>query len=289
MSILIVGGDSAIARATLAVLREHGMPATTTTRRRGSASGRRSFLDLAEPLGDWQPPAGTTVAGIFAAVGNLADCARDPAGSERVNVAGTIALVERLVAYGVYVLYLSTDKVFDGSRAQMPADAALNPRSTYGRQKAQTDAYLQAMIAAGAPVGILRLARIAPPGWPLLRQWRDDLAIGRTVHPFDDMMAAPTAASHAAAAIVALLQARATGVWQLSGTRDLSYTEIAHGIAQRSGADPRLVEPMIAAAVGMPEGAMPRHTTLDCSALEARFGIRPQDPWRVIEAELGLC
>ena len=212
--------------------------------------------------------------------------ARDPAGSERVNVTGAIALVERLVAHGVYVLYLSTDKVFDGRRERMPAAAPHTPRSVYGGEKARTDAHLQAMIAGGAPVGILRLARIVPRGWPLLRQWRDELAAGRPVRPFHDMMTAPTPAADAAAAIVALLGARATGLWQLSGARDVSYAEIAHRIADQTGADPRLVESIAAAEGGMPQGATPLHTTLDCSALTERFDIRPRDPWQVIDAAL---
>ncbi len=288
MTYLVVGGDSEIAGATLAAMRRDGLPAIATTRRRDSLAADRVYLDLAAPLDDWRPPEGVKAACIFAAVGHLVDCARDPAGSERVNVTGAIALVEHLVAHGVYVLYLSTDKVFDGSRERMPADAPLSPRSVYGGQKARTDAHLQAMIAGGAPVGILRLARIVPPGWPLLRQWRDEFAAGRPVRPFHDMMTAPTPAGDAAAAIVALLGARVARAWQLSGARDVSYADIALRIAGQTGADPRLVEPIGGAEDGMPEGATPRHTTLDCGALTERFGICPRDPWPVIDAVLNL-
>jgi dTDP-4-dehydrorhamnose reductase len=288
VTFLVVGGDSSISRATLAALRDGGLPAVATTRRADSLGSERVFLDLSLPLDDWRPPEGIRAACIFAAVANLVDCARDPAGAERVNVTGTIALAELLARRGIPVLYLSTDKVFDGSIPRVPATAPLAPRSTYGRQKARTDAHLQAMIAAGAPVGILRLARIVPPGWALLRQWQDELAAGQTVRPFDDMMAAPTLTDAVTAAIIALLQARETGVWQLSGSHDVSYAEIARFIAGRIGADPKLVEPVAAADAGMPEGATPCHTTLDCSALERRFGIHPQDPWQVVEAVLDL-
>jgi dTDP-4-dehydrorhamnose reductase len=289
VTFLIVGGDSAIAGAVLAELGREGLPAITTSRRPGSIGPELPYLDLSRPLDDWRPPDGITAACICAAVANLVDCARDPAGSERVNVIGTIALVERLAASGIPALYLSTDKVFDGSRPQMPADAALSPRSIYGRQKAQADGHFQGMIAAGAPVAILRLARIVPSGWPLLRQWHDNLAAGRAVQPFRDMMTAPTLASDAAAAIIGLLEAHETGVWQLSGARDVSYAEIARFIAERIGAYPNLIEPVTAADAGMPEGATPLHTTLDCHALEQRLGIRSLDPWQVIEATLGLA
>jgi dTDP-4-dehydrorhamnose reductase len=285
LTFLLVGGDSEIAGATRAAMDAAALPAVATTRRRERLGDGRVFLDLAPPLGDWQPPPGIAAACIFAVAGHIVDCARDPAATAPVNVARTIELVERLAGQGIYVLYLSTDKVFDGRRADVPADAPLAPASEYGRQKARTDASLQAMIAAGAPVGILRLARILTPGMALFRQWRDALAAGQKVRPFRDMMMAPTLAGDAATAIVALLKAREPGVWQLSGPRDVSYAEIAGFIARRVGANPTLVEPIAAAAAGMPEGATPRHTTLDSGAL-ARFGIAPCDPWEVIAAVL---
>ncbi|HYM72313.1 MAG TPA: sugar nucleotide-binding protein [Stellaceae bacterium] len=282
--LLLIGGDSEIAAAALAAMRGAGLPAVATTRRRDRLADDRVFHDLAPPLGDWQPPDGVEAACIFAAVGNLVDCQRDPAGSALINVTRSIELAERLVERGIYVLFLSTDKVFDGARPLMPADAPLAPISEYGRQKALTDAHFQAMIAAGFPVGILRLAKIFSPGIGLFNQWRRALAAGEPVRAFRDMMVAPTLAEDVAAAIVALLGERAAAVWQLSGARDLPYAEAAAYIAQRVGADPAFIEPVAAASAAMPAGATPPHTTLDSSALAARFGIRPREPWPVIDA-----
>ena len=285
MTFLLVGGASEIAVATLARLRRQGTPAVATTRRRGHQR-ERVFLDLAAPLGDWQPPAGVEAACIFAAVGHLVDCHRDPVGSRLINVTGTIELVERLVAHGVYVLFLSTNQVFDGTRAHLPAAAPLCPVSEYGRQKADTEIRLHAMLAARAAVGILRLAKIVSPGMPLLRQWQAVLVAGQSIRPFHDMVMAPTPVSLAAAAIAALLADRATGIWQLTGSQDVSYAEIAGYIAQQIGADPALVQPVAAASAGMPEGSTPRHTTLDSGALERRFAIAAPEPWPTIEAVL---
>ena len=284
--LLLIGGDSEIATATLAGMRQSGLAAVATTRRRGDLTADRVFLDLAAPLGDWHPPAGVEAACIFAAVGNLLDCHRDPAGSALINVTRAIELAELLAARGIYVLYLSTDKVFDGTRPHMPADAPLSPISEYGRQKAQTDAHFQRMITAGAPVGILRLAKIFTPGTGLFPQWRAALAAGTPVRAFRDMMVAPTLAEDVAAAIAALLGARESGVWQLSGACDIGYAEAATYIARRIGADPALVEAVAAAPAAMPPGSTPLHTTLASSALAARFGIAPREPWPVIDAIL---
>jgi hypothetical protein len=69
----------------------------------------------------------------------------------------------------------------------MSASKPLDPVSEYGRQKARTETQLQAMMRAGAPIGILRLAKIVSPGMAL-----GTLASGQPVFPFCDMVMAPT-------------------------------------------------------------------------------------------------
>ena len=288
MTCLLVGGDSEIASATFAYMQRQGFPAVATTRRAERLGDGRIFLDLIPPLAAWQPPAETRAACILAAVGHLVDCERDPVGSALINVTRTVELVERLAARDIYVLFLSTNQVFDGSRPQVAAATPLGPVSEYGRQKARTETRLQAMMAAGAPLGILRLAKVVAPGMALLRQWHGALAACQPVHAFSDMVMAPTPVGVAAAAITALLAQRCSGIWQLTGPRDISYAEIAAYIARRLDADPALVRPVAAASAGMPRGSTPRHTTLDSSALRARFGIAAPAPWSTIEGVLAI-
>jgi dTDP-4-dehydrorhamnose reductase len=288
LSYLLVGGDSEIASATFAYMHRLGLSVTATTRRTDRLTAGRIFLDLASPLAAWQPPPETRSACIFAAVGHLVDCHRDPVGSALINVTRTLELIERLASYGIHVLFLSTNQVFDGSRAHVPATAPLSPVSEYGRQKALTETRLKSSMAAGAPVGILRLAKIVAPGMALLRQWQKTLVTGQAVHPFRDMFMAPTPVGVAAAAITALIADRCSGIWQLSGPEDVSYAEIAAHIGRHLQADPALVQPIAAATAGMPMGSTPRHTTLDSSVLRSTFGIASPEPWATIEGVLAL-
>ena len=288
MNYLLVGGDSEIASATFAYMQRQGLSVIATTRRTEGRTAGRIFLDLASPPAAWQPPPKTQSACIFAAVGHLVDCDRDPAGSALINVTRTVELVERLVSCGIYVLFLSTNQVFDGSRAHVPTTTPLGPISEYGRQKALTETRLKSSMAPGAPVGILRLAKIVAPGMTLLRQWQKTLTAGQPVYPFRDMFMAPTPVGVAAAAITALLTEQCSGIWQLSGPEDVSYAEIAAHIGRRLQADPALVQPIAAASAGMPTGSTPRNTTLDSGLLRSCFGIASPEPWATIEGVLAL-
>lgn len=288
-NLLIIGGDSEIAAATLTYLRERGHNVIATTRRRERASADRPFLDLSQPVDDWPIPDGVGAACLCAAIARLGDCAKDPEGSARVNVAGNVNLAKKLLARGIPVLFLSTDKVFDGERSHVPADTAPCPVSEYGRQKAAAEAALSEMMGAGASAAILRLAKVVMPGMDLLRQWIVELKSGRPIRAFHDMMMAPTPVALVAAAIERLLAAPTSGIFQLTGPRDVDYGAVARHLAQRIGADAKLVETVSAYSVGLPAGSTARNTTLDSSALAQRFGIVVPDAWAVIDELIETC
>ena len=236
--LLLLGGDSEIGAATIRHLNERAMPALATTRRPDRVSGRMVLLDLSQPLNHWEPPAGVDAACIFAAVSRLAACASNPEASAFINVEQTLALAERLLARGIYVLFLSTNQVFDGSVAQVGAEAPTCPVSEYGRQKARTEAALRQHMDRGAPVGILRLAKVMSPDMPLVHGWIDALTAGRSIRAFHDMTMAPAPTEMVVSAIAHLLRDKARGIFQLSGPRDVSYLEIGYQLAERVAAAP---------------------------------------------------
>jgi dTDP-4-dehydrorhamnose reductase len=288
-SILFIGGDSEIATATGAHLRTVGFHVTATTRRPERVSADRPFLDLSQPVEDWPIPDGVRAACFCAAIARLNNCAHDPEGSALVNVSRTIALTDKLLARGLSVLFLSTDKVFDGSRPRVPAATSPCPVSEYGKQKAAAEAALGERMQQGAPVAILRLAKIVSPGMELLRQWIASLRNGMTIRAFEDMMMAPTPVRLVAKIIEHLTMDPNAGIFQLSGPRDVAYSEVAFRLADIFDADPALVEAVSAYSAGLPPGSTAPHTTLDSSALRERFGIYVPDAWAVIDALIETC
>jgi dTDP-4-dehydrorhamnose reductase len=281
---LIVGGDSEIGSALLQRLSGPHGRVVSTTRKRERSGRDRLYLDLAMLSETWQLPCGLQSVCIAAAVARLAACAADPAGSAAVNVSGTIKIVEKLAASGTHVVFLSTNQVFDGSIPNVAADAPTCPVSEYGRQKAQAESALKALIARGAPVAILRLAKVLGPDMPLLKTWIDALKRGEAVRAFHDMTMAPTPMELVVEAIAKLMGDHACGVFQLTGPIDASYAEIARYLADRLDADTGLVQEVSAHSMGLPTGSTPRYTTLDSSLLREAYGLAIPDVWQAIEA-----
>jgi dTDP-4-dehydrorhamnose reductase len=287
--VLIVGGDSEIAGATAAHLRVCGHEVLATTRRPDRVAPNRPLLDLATPVDNWPIPPGIDAVCLCAGIARLNDCARDPTGSSRINVTGITTMADKLLARGLPVLFLSTDKVFDGSRPHVPAGAATCPVSEYGKQKAAAEAALVAQMERGAPAVILRLAKIVSPGMDLLRGWIANLAVGNPIRAFHDMQMAPTPVALVAAVIERLLSEPRPGIVQLTGPRDIAYSEVALQLAGKLGADPALVEKVSAYSAGLPAGSTAPHTTLDSSTLRDRFGIVVPDAVTVIDNLFETC
>jgi dTDP-4-dehydrorhamnose reductase len=109
------------------------------------------------------------------------------------------------------------------------------------------------------------------------------------VRAFFDMKMAPVPVALVAQAIECLLAEATRGIFQLSGPRDIPYSEIAADLARRLEADPALVHPVSALSAGQPPGSTAQHTTLDSMALHDRCGITVPDGWAVIDALLESC
>ena len=181
------------------------------------------------------------------------------------------------------MLFLSTNQVFDGRTPHVRAEAPHSPVSEYGRQKARAEAALLRQLENGAPVAILRLAKVVSDTMPLIGGWIKDLTAAKPIRVFNDLTLAPTPTDLVCTAIAALLQDRARGIFQLTGPRDVSYADIGGFLAAYLGADPKLVNQTSARAAGLPEGATPPHTTLDSSLLRVHYGLEVPDVWDVVE------
>ncbi len=279
---LLIGGDSELGAATFRHMRLAGAEVRATTRRAEVVSPDQPFFDILHPLNNWPPPEGTEAACIFVAVARLNACAADPVGSAAVNVSQTLHLIDKLTEDGIYVLFLSSNQVFNGDVPHVPADVCTCPISEYGRQKAKAEAVICERMARGAPLGVLRLSKVMSPNMALIRGWINSLLCDKAIRAFNDMTLAPVPIDLVSAAIARLLQERSRGIYQLSGPRDVTYAEMARHLANELGVSPNLVEPISAAMGGVPEGALPRHTTLDSTFLRERYGIGVPDVWEVL-------
>lgn len=271
VSHLIVGKDSLLGAAAATALRSEERQVITTTRR--GTTGPPHHLDLALPLDRASLPR-ATVAYLCAAITSIAACESDPVATDKINIAGMIALAEALIANGTFVVFLSTNLVFDGSKPFIPADAPPCPSTAYGRQKAEVERHL---LQYGSNAAILRLSKVIGPETPLFAGWREKLERGEAITPFHDMVMSPVSASFAAGALVRIGEARKGGLYQLSADRDVSYAEAASWMAHARGRA-HLATPSSARDAGLDPKSIVEHTTMDSGRLARELGVFAPDP-----------
>lgn len=271
-AILIVGADGLLGQALVNRLRRAGGAPVIETTRRADAMGRQTiFLDLAQDPTTWRLPEGVTGAVLCAAVTSLERCRREPEFSTRINVHHTSTLAERLAVAGAFVVFPSTNLVFDGARPNENAETTPCPRTAYGRQKAAAE---RRLLALGPRAAVVRLTKVLGPGTPLLLQWKETLQHGDPIRPFSDRVMAPLPVAFVVEALARILERRLAGVFQLSGAEDIAYADAARRLAQRLGAPAELIQPILSADIpGLEPG--PAHTTLDMTRARAELKLAP--------------
>jgi len=265
---LVVGADSTIGGELLRSLKADGRPALGTSRRPGRPG---MYLDLADPPQRWQGPP-VAVAYLCAAVTRLDDCQRDPQGTARVNVAGTLHLAQLLASQGASLVFLSTNHVFDGARPFRRIDEEVSPLNEYGRQKAEAERCLRML----GQTAILRLTKVLGGPNPLFAGWARSLVRGERIRPFHDLVVAPVPLHCVCSVLRQLGAEQRSGIWHLSGDRDLSYAEAAFLGASVLGANSKLIEPTAMRSQPHAEQS-PRYTTLDVSPLPQALGVNVPD------------
>ncbi len=283
-SLLIVGAEGTLGSGLVDRCRREGVPVKGTMQHPGVDFPGAWRLDLTEPLNGWAPPA-CSAAVLCAAITSLEACRRDPEATRLVNVTQTLAVAERLNRAGVFVVFISSNLVFDGSKSCQAASDPLCPQTEYGRQKAEVERELRRF---GDAVAVVRLTKVASPRWALVRGWVEALREWRTVEAYEDMVCAPIPVEVTLAGLMAVARKRLAGVWQFSAATDVSYADIACHLALEVGADPVLVRAtrsqreLVGAGIVEP---VPQHTVLDTNRAVAELGLRFPPPLEAVSAQ----
>jgi dTDP-4-dehydrorhamnose reductase len=272
---LIVGLDSRIGSVLAATLRDRAIEVVGTSRR--DSSNGKILFDLAQPDLTVLPKA--DIVFICAAQTSQALCRTNTAESNRINIEAPVAIAKAFSTKSARIVFTSSSAVFDGSKPFRPADDACCPISVYGEQKAEAERQL---LALGRAVAILRLTKTLSIDFPLFRDWIAELRAGRLVRAFEDLVIAPLPAAYVAEALLAVATSADGGIFQVSGTRDISYVEAARQIAAQLSVDPAQIAPARAQSAGVPPNEIPMHTTLDNSRVTALIGPAVPDPFEVI-------
>jgi dTDP-4-dehydrorhamnose reductase len=211
-----------------------------------------------------------------AAATDVERCELEPAWAQAVNTDGTRRVAEACKALGAWLLYVSTDYVFDGSKSTPYAEAdPPAPLNVYGRSKLAGEAQVQAM---GAPWAIVRTAWVyGHVGRSFVTTILQRLHAGAPLSVVTDQVGSPTYAPDLADAIMQLVERDSTGILHLTNSGSCSWFALAQVIAREVGVNPARIAPITAEKLGL-QARRPANSVLANTAWKA-LGLPPLRPW----------
>jgi dTDP-4-dehydrorhamnose reductase len=281
---LIVGADGLIGSHLLAHLSDHGSAVIGTSRRPAAKENDQIALDLANDPLTLTIPCGIQSAVLCAAMTGYVNCDSDPL-SQRVNVSNTVALAGELMTRGVFVVFLSTNAVFSGDRSCLRECDAIDPVTSYGRQKGEAEKRLRALAAeSGTPhlLAIVRLTKVISTNSQPFFGWLESLSSMAKIRPFSDLNFSPISIAYVINGLERILQSKEPGTHHLSGAMNLSYADFARKMAVALQVPCDLVKPIIAAESNVKLACKPEFAVLDMKATTLVTGLIPEPIGSVI-------
>ena len=205
----------------------------------------------------------------------------EPVLAHAINGTTPGAMAQACKDAGLPFLHISTDYVFDGQgTTPWRSDDATAPLGVYGASKLDGE---QRIAAVGGEHTILRTSWVFSAHGAnfvktmlRLAQTRDALTV------VGDQIGGPTPARAIAEALIAMARSfvaghGTSGVYHLSGTPDVSWADFAREIFKQ--ADLAVTVTDIPTSDYPTPAVRPPNSRMDCSSLEAAFGIVRPD-WR---------
>jgi len=237
--ILIIGIDSMVGKILKLNLESCGFEVYGTSRRI-YAEQNLYFLDLNSHEFEL-PPNFFDFAIFCAGETSVKKCEEYYNETRKINVENTIQLISYLTNRGVFIVFISSNKVFDGSQPFCTPEHLTNPITNYGRFKLEVEDYL---IAKRVPSSILRLTKVLSPNSGVLEEWHHCLAKNIAINAYIDVLVSPIGLPQVAEAVFSIISSEKMGVFHLGGKFETSYFELAKQYFKNNSEALQLINPV---------------------------------------------
>lgn len=167
---------------------------------------------------------------LCAGVTSIKDCQLDPINSRVVNVDAQVEVAMAALEMGcTRIVFVSTDKIFDGNKSFIRSDTIANPTTEYGKQKLHAEIELSKL---GAAVQIIRFTKVLSEQNQLLVDWISQLQRGEAITAFVDSVISPVSVESAVEVISALIAGSGNAINQFSASDEISFYEMGCALAE---------------------------------------------------------
>ena len=191
-----------------------------------------------------------------------------------LNVKATEVISKEAEKINSYLMYISTDYVFDGTKGMYTETDLTNPLNNYGQTKLSGEKFVEdktspwSIIRTSTPFGLHSLKKTFPV-WVY-----ENLKINKKINVLEDQFTSPTYIPNFTKMILEIISRKLEGYFHLSGLTKISRFEFAKMIAGKFNLDPTILNPVKIDA--MPWKAIrPIDSSLDVSKINTILKTKP--------------
>jgi len=203
-------------------------------------------------------------------------CERDKVLAYRTNVNGTKNIVEACRRFSAYLVYISTDYVFQGDRGMYKEDDVCNPIDYYGYSKLEGEKLVRSsgldhLVARASVIYGSRPARgkVNFALWALEKLRKEE-----TIPVLVDQFVSPTLNSSLAEMILETVSRWITGVYHMAGATRISRYDFVRMLAEAFELDRILIRPAKMDDMNW-FARRPRDSSLDVSKATSQLRHKP--------------
>jgi len=196
----------------------------------------RNYHNLLKITSEFKP----NVVIHVASLGDVDACEKDKVLAWSVNVEGTKNIVKMAKQLSSFLIYLSTDYVFDGQRGSYHEDDIPSPINYYGLTKLCSEIAVS-ILERFAIVRASTIYGFGPGRANFAKILLERLSKGERIKAVSDQYTSPTQASLLGEAITEIAERELIGIFHIVGPK-LSRYEFAVKLAKHLGLDSSLIE-----------------------------------------------
>jgi dTDP-4-dehydrorhamnose reductase len=222
-SVLIIGIDGQIGSCLQRTLVKNNFDVFGTTRKNENVNSKTFFFDLADPKINLPLSQFDSVV-ICAGISEIQKCEQEAQECKKINVTNTIKLINSCAAHNCFIIFLSSNTVFDGSKPFYNVDAETNPKTNYGKFKLEVELYLKINYSSSS---ILRVTKVVTDKARFIEHWNKECVEGRKILAFTNRLLSPAPISTVVESIILLVDREISGLFHVGADEEISYYDYA--------------------------------------------------------------
>lgn len=180
----------------------------------------------------------------LAALTDVEKCELEPKLAYSINTKATEKIAKEAERIGCFLIYLSTDYVFDGKNGMYKENDPTNPINQYGKTKLNGEKAVEeckspwAIMRTSTPFGNHSTKKTFPI-WII-----ENLQKNKTISILEDQFTSPTYVPNLTEMILDIMSHNLVGFFHLSGSTRISRYEFAKMIVEKLNLDTSLLKPV---------------------------------------------